>query len=73
MAANKYIKENSKFKIQNSKLILAVPVIAKDTFNKLKSEVENIVALEIPESFNAVGQFYQEFPQISDEEVMQLL
>lgn len=53
--------------------ILAVPVIAKDTYNKLKSEVDKIVTLEIPETFNSVGQFYREFPQVSDDEVIRLL
>lgn len=55
------------------KIILAVPVIAKDTYNKLKSNVDQIVALEASGSFNAVGQFYLEFPQVSDEEVMKCL
>lgn len=71
LAAIKYIK-NLKPTTYNlsPKIILAVPVIAKDTFIKLKSEVDEIVALEIPDSFSAVGQFYKEFPQITDEEVI---
>jgi len=55
------------------KTILAVPVIAKDTYNRLQSEVDKIVALEIPESFGAVGEFYREFPQVDDEEVKNIL
>jgi len=82
LAAIRYIKESQKSKVlprrqagksQKYKIILAVPVIAKETYNKLQTEVDEIVALEIPESFNAVGQFYKEFPQVSDEEVIKLL
>lgn len=71
-AAIKYLKKQIADN-REQKIILAVPVFAKNTFNELKSKVERIVALEIPESFNAVGQFYREFPQVSDEEVIKLL
>lgn len=72
LAAIKYLKQqitNNK----EQKLILAVPVIAKETYDKIKKEVNKIVALEMPQSFNAVGEFYREFPQVSDEEVLKLL
>ena len=74
LAALKYIK-NIKLTANDQKLktILAVPVIAQDTYNKLKSEVNEIVALEIPDSFSAVGQFYEEFPQVTDEEVLEII
>lgn len=67
LAAIKYIRY-----IQST-IILAVPVIAKETYNKLQTEVDKIVALEVPESFGAVGEFYREFPQVSDGEVIKLL
>ncbi len=75
LAAIKYIKESQKSKVksQKYKIILAVPVIAKATYDKLKFEVDKIIALEIPDAFSAVGQFYREFPQVSDEEVIKLL
>ena len=72
LAAIKYIKEQ-RTKNKEQKIILAVPVIAQDTYNKLKSEVNEIVALEIPDSFSAVGQFYEEFPQVTDEEVLEII
>ncbi len=74
LVALKYIK-SIKLTANDQKLktILAVPVVAKDTFDKLKSEVDEIVALEIPDSFSAVGQFYEEFPQVTDEEVIKML
>lgn len=68
LAAIKYIKES-----QKSRIMLAVPVIAVDTYDRLKPEVDELVALEIPEFFGAVGQFYSEFPQISDSEVISIL
>ncbi|MBI3379942.1 phosphoribosyltransferase [Candidatus Gottesmanbacteria bacterium] len=72
-AAINYIKIITKNQETIAKIILAIPVIAKETYDKIKKEVNKIFALEIPQSFNAVGQFYKEFPQVSDEEVMELL
>jgi len=55
------------------KIILAVPVIPADTYKKMKPLVDDIVTLQIPTEFYAVGQFYEEFDQVSDEEVMTIL
>lgn len=55
------------------KIILAIPVIPMDTFKKIKSMVDFVIALETPTEFSAVGQFYEEFDQISDEEVIKIL
>lgn len=74
LAAIKYIKEHRSENIEHrTKIILSVPVIARDTYYRLNSEVDELVALEIPESFGAVGQFYREFPQITDDEVINIL
>jgi len=60
--------------VQNiSRLILAVPVIPMDTFKKMKPMLDAIIALDIPTEFNAVGEFYEEFEQVIDEEVMTIL
>lgn len=56
-----------------NKIILAVPVIPMDTYEKMKPLVDEIVTLQIPTDFSAVGQFYDEFDQVSDEEVMSIL
>lgn len=64
----KYLKKK-----KAGKIIIAVPVIARDSYKKLKTQVDNIIALEIPQSFGAVGEFYREFPQVSDEDVIKLL
>jgi putative phosphoribosyl transferase len=55
------------------RLIAAVPVASPDTVEKLKSEGFEVVCLYTPTSFTAVGQFYDEFPQTQDSEVVRLL
>lgn len=55
------------------KLVLAIPVAPPDTTAKLQEEVDELVVLDTPSSFFAVGQFYREFPQVSDKEVIRLL
>jgi putative phosphoribosyl transferase len=56
-----------------AKLVLAVPVAAAETLQSLRAEVDEIVCLESPESFGAIGEFYRDFSQTSDEEVIALL
>jgi putative phosphoribosyl transferase len=55
------------------KIVVAVPTCAKETAKKLKKLVDEWVCLDEPWNFMAVGQFYREFPQVSDEEVKKLL
>jgi putative phosphoribosyl transferase len=55
------------------KIIVAVPVIAFDTLEKIQKQADEVIYLEAPELFFAVGQFYQQFDQVSDEEVKTLL
>jgi len=55
------------------KIMVAVPVIARDTLDKIKALADEVICLDSPLMFFAVGQFYQDFPQISDEEVKELL
>jgi len=55
------------------KIIVAVPVIAKDTLEKIESLADEVVFLDAPEMFFAVGQFYQNFSQVTDEEVRKIL
>jgi putative phosphoribosyl transferase len=52
------------------KLICAVPVAPPDTLDKVADMADEVVCLEAPEYFQAVGQFYQDFPQVDDEEVV---
>lgn len=54
-------------------LIVAVPVAAASTCEEFKDEVEEIVCAATPEPFLAVGQWYEQFPQTTDDEVRDLL
>lgn len=55
------------------RVILAVPVAPQDLEERLGEEVDEIVVLEQPFMFMAVGQFYADFHQVSDDEVLALL
>jgi putative phosphoribosyl transferase len=53
--------------------VLALPVGPRDTLERLGHEYDDVVALEIPPGFVAVGQWYRDFRQVSDDEVARLL
>lgn len=55
------------------KLILAVPVGAPDTIDMLKSSVDELLCLETPPDFGAVGYWYRHFHPVADEEVLDYL
>ncbi|MFA7372129.1 MAG: alpha/beta family hydrolase [bacterium] len=55
------------------RLILAVPVCSPEAAARLAGELDDLVCLLQPEDFMAVGQWYLDFTQTSDEEVMKLL
>ena len=56
-----------------SSVVLAVPVAPPQSLARLRPEAERIVALATPEPFLAVGEWYQQFEQTSDDEVVQAL
>ena len=63
-------------KMQNpNKIIVAIPVAPPSTVRKLENspEIDEVICLETPYNFHAVGQFYEEFYQVSDQEAIQLL
>jgi predicted phosphoribosyltransferase len=55
------------------RVIAAVPVAAESSCNDLKSEVDEIICATMPNPFPAVGNFYRNFDQTSDDEVRALL
>lgn len=59
--------------LQPAKTILAVPVGARSTVSELRPEVDALICLEAPEYFESVSQWYQKFPQTTDQEVVALL
>jgi len=54
-------------------VVLAVPVAAPDAVERLRTEADEVIAEETPPHFSAVGQFYESFPQVSDEEARSYL
>jgi putative phosphoribosyl transferase len=55
------------------KLICAVPVAPPETADRVREDCDDLVCLETPHAFHAVGQFYRSFPQVEDDEVIALL
>jgi putative phosphoribosyl transferase len=58
---------------QPAKIVVAVPVGAPDTCREFESVADQIVCARTPEPFSAVGQWYRDFSQTTDEEVHKLL
>lgn len=56
-----------------ARLVCAVPVAAPDSLAKVAPYADEVVCLEAPPDFRAVGQFYRAFPQVEDDEVVALL
>lgn len=67
-AAINYLKRQ-----KAKKIVLAVPVSAADSATRLEKEVDEFICLEKPSEFYAVGQFYDIFPQVSDEDAKEIL
>lgn len=55
------------------RIVLAAPVAPGPTYRRLRGEVDDFVCVETPEAFHAIGEFYDDFSQVADEEVMELL
>ncbi|HEY5631410.1 MAG TPA: hypothetical protein VIR31_04725, partial [Nitrososphaeraceae archaeon] len=69
-AAAKWINNNQKCR----ELVVAVPVAPPDIIIKLKKEVsDKVIVLYSPEIFSAVGQFYKNFEQVSDDKVREIM
>lgn len=55
------------------KVVVAIPVSPPDTYDLIQNEADEIICLDTPFNFSAVGQFYENFSQTEDEEVVQTL
>jgi putative phosphoribosyl transferase len=58
---------------QAARVVVAVPVGAEDACRKLEAEADQVICLDTPSPFHAVGIWYDDFAQTSDEEVRRLL
>ena len=56
-----------------AKLVLAVPVAPAETIERMREEVDEVICLHTPMIFYAVGAFYTDFSQTTDEEVVALM
>jgi putative phosphoribosyl transferase len=56
-----------------ARIVVAAPVIAASACREIQRQAAEVVAVRIPERFYAVGQWYEDFSQTSDEEVRDLL
>jgi putative phosphoribosyl transferase len=56
-----------------SRVVLAVPVAPREAVKRLQREADQVQVLATPEPFYAVGQWYDDFPQVSDQQVIDLL
>ncbi len=56
-----------------SRVVLAVPVASPDAVERLRREADEVVAVEVPRWFGAVGAFYRDFRQVSNDEAISYL
>jgi putative phosphoribosyl transferase len=59
--------------LKSAKVVVGVPVGSRDACDHLRKEADDVVCLAIPEFFYAVGEWYRNFQQVSDDEVRNLL
>jgi putative phosphoribosyl transferase len=58
---------------QPARLVVAAPTAAPGTAEQIRREVDELVCVTTPEPFFAIGFFYRDFPQLTDEEVREIL
>jgi putative phosphoribosyl transferase len=58
---------------QPARLVCAVPVAPPETLARVRALADAVVCLHSPADFRAVGQYYRDFAQVEDEEVLALL
>lgn len=59
--------------LKPAKIVVGVPVAPLAAVQRLKREVDDLACVKMPETFYAIGQFYEDFAQVSDREVNELL
>jgi putative phosphoribosyl transferase len=56
-----------------AEIVVAVPVAPQETLDRLGAEADEVVCVDIPPRLVAVGQFYEDFNQVSDQQVREEL
>ena len=56
-----------------ARIVVAVPTASPETYEEMRAEVDDVICAITPEAFQAVGRWYQDFAQTTDEEVQDLL
>jgi putative phosphoribosyl transferase len=69
LASAKWLKNKQNCK----KLVIAAPVAPPDILDSLKQVTDEVIILETPDPFIAIGRFYQDFAQVTDEEVKKIM
>jgi putative phosphoribosyl transferase len=59
--------------LRAARIVVAAPVIAGSTYNRIRRAADDVAAVIVPEEFYGVGQWYEDFSQTSDDEVRALL
>jgi putative phosphoribosyl transferase len=55
------------------KIVVAVPVSSREAADRIRKEADELVVLETPVHFMAVGEHYEQFPQLTDDEVIRIM
>jgi len=56
-----------------AKIIVALPVASREAFELLKARADEVVCLDVPLQFMAIGEFYEDFSQVEDAEAVRIL
>jgi putative phosphoribosyl transferase len=64
---------NALRQLKPARIVVAVPVAPASTCQRLRPEVDDLICIHMPESFYAIGEFYEDFAQTSDQEVTEAI
>jgi len=64
---------NALRKLKPARIVLAAPIAPASTCARLRREVDDLICVDTPETFYAIGEFYEDFSQVSDDQVTNLL
>lgn len=60
-------------KLKPKQIVFAAPVCSEQTAKALKEQTESVVCVTTPYDLSAIGNYYRDFPQVSDEEVLEIM